>query len=291
MSSTSKIGIVLIALFLGAGFTYAVPVVPITYEESYQVQVPYEEQEPYTIQVPYNVQVPYTVQEPYTVTETYTEQEPYTVQVPYSVDVTVTKTHTIIERINAVYDQIALYSTDFSLSSTKTLSFQWSSDKQVLAFLIVDKDTSSLVTAAVLAVIGLVQQEAILGALASLAGNFKYYAVQSNSDSTILTLSNGNYKIMMVIINPPVTLNLSLSYDYDTIETQTRYRDETEYRTVTKTRDVIKYRTVTKYRTETRYRDEIRYRTVSKIRTETRTRDVTIRVTVLEYLSGNYLPT
>jgi len=54
MSSSNRTALILILITLaGAGFAYAIPAFPVTYPESYQVQVPYEEQESYTVQVPY----------------------------------------------------------------------------------------------------------------------------------------------------------------------------------------------------------------------------------------------
>lgn len=52
----SKRNAIILILLLagGAGFAYAIPAFPLTYEESYEVEVPYDEQEAYTVQVPYS---------------------------------------------------------------------------------------------------------------------------------------------------------------------------------------------------------------------------------------------
>ena len=50
----SKAPIIIIIILGGAGvFSIAVPAIPVSYQESYEVSVPYDEQEPYTVQVPY----------------------------------------------------------------------------------------------------------------------------------------------------------------------------------------------------------------------------------------------
>jgi len=54
MSSKRNAIILLLIITGGIGFAYAIPAFPVTYEESYEVEVPYEEQEAYTVQVPYS---------------------------------------------------------------------------------------------------------------------------------------------------------------------------------------------------------------------------------------------
>ncbi len=64
--STNRTALILIIITVaGAGFAFAIPAFPVTYEESYQVDVPYDEQEEYTVQVPYTEQEAYYVQVPY----------------------------------------------------------------------------------------------------------------------------------------------------------------------------------------------------------------------------------
>ena len=41
LSSSRTGSILVVVLIVGAVFAYAIPVIPVTYEESYQVQVPY----------------------------------------------------------------------------------------------------------------------------------------------------------------------------------------------------------------------------------------------------------
>jgi len=54
MGRGRNVAIVVIILFLAVGvFAFTVRVFPVSYQESYQVDVPYDEQQAYTVQVPY----------------------------------------------------------------------------------------------------------------------------------------------------------------------------------------------------------------------------------------------
>jgi len=52
--NTNRSSLILIVIAVaGAGFAFTLPVFPVTYEKSYQVDVPYDELEEYTVQIPY----------------------------------------------------------------------------------------------------------------------------------------------------------------------------------------------------------------------------------------------
>jgi len=52
MISTNRNSLIIIAIAV-AVFAFAIPAFPVTFEESYQVDVPYDELEEYTVQIPY----------------------------------------------------------------------------------------------------------------------------------------------------------------------------------------------------------------------------------------------
>jgi len=89
-----------------------------------------------------------------------------------------------------------------------------------------------------------------------------------HGDNTTKHLNAGSYKIFIFKADGSGSLNAYITYDYETTETETQYRTETEYRTVNKTRTVTKYETVEKTRTVTKYRDVIK------------------RITLFAYLTG-----
>ena len=283
--------ILIVVAIIGLIIVSAVPLIPYSYSEPFQVQVPY------TVQVSYTEQVPYTEQEPYTITETYTEQEAYEVQIPYDVEVDIIETELVYED-NRICGK-SLYLENFYLLSRETVLIEWTSEQTLLLFGLMKESTWNKLRLALLAefglaVIGSVFSGGTIGAavasalpalmvstLAIVATADDYYTLNIQHDTNVKSMPAGNYKVIMINLNANNLLSADISYRYETTETQTRYRTETEYRTVVKERDVIKYRTVTKYRTETKYRDETKYRT------ETQYREVTETVTILEYLMRN----
>ena len=216
--SSGKTGIILIVIVLGvAGFAYAIPAIPVTYEESYQVEVPYEEQEEYTVQTPY--QTMEDKQQSLGSTSDRTLEGGYYIYwdsyIPVGRDVefSVSASDTVFLYIFTA-SQYANYEDSGSKTPNEKVSLEMSSGK--------------------------------IGYHVSSTGT--YYFCVLNPHDGFLGFGDRSVGIYSSSI-------------------QSYWQEE-----------------VTRYRTETKYR------TVSKTRMETHTRDVTIRVTLLEYLSGNYLP-
>jgi len=198
-------------------------------------------------------------------------QEEYTVQVPYTVEVTVTKTEVVYSRQNRVLGS-GFYTGEFSLTSSRIILINWSSTSNLIFASVMksstwDKLYDALVVEFGLSVIGALLSggalapalvAALLTTATTIVTSDDYYKINSQYDSTFKTVPSGAYKIIVINSNPDNVLNLSITYDYEAQELQTRYREETRYRTVTK------------------YRTEIRYRTVM------------VRVTLWELITGSY---
>ena len=105
-----------------------------------------------------------------------------------------------------------------------------------------------------------------------------YYKINANYGSSVKTQPTDSYQLLMINVNTNNTLNIEISYDYETTELQTKYREEIEYRTETKFEDV------TKYRTEVRYREETKHRTETEYRLETQYQTVRETVTLWTYM-------
>ena len=244
LSSSNRTALILIVLTISiAGFAYAIPAVPVTYEESYQVDVPYDEQEEYTVQVPYTEQEAYYVQVPYTTMEDQQQilvnEEDYTLEGGY---------YRYRSRFISLGKDVEFY-----ISASNTVNLYVFTSAQYSTYV----DGSSISSAPNEKELLEVSQ-GTLGYHVSATDT--YYFCTYNLHSGFLGFGKESVGL------------------YSTKITAYWQEEVTDYRTETR------YRDVTKERTETRYR------TVSKVRTETHTRDVTIRVTLLEYLSGNYIP-
>ena len=287
-------GLILAVILVGGGlFTFVVPVVPVSYQEAFQVQVPYEEQVAYTEQVPYTVEVPYNETVPYT------EQVPYTVQVPYDELVTVTKTKSVFSRENRVLSN-GFYVGEYNLASYETISIEWSSTKNLIFLSVMKTSTYNALYAALVlefgatvigalltgGTIGVGVATALPAVLTTTAGiimtSDDYYKINSNYGSDVKSVPSGSYKILIINVNANNVLNIEISYDYEITELQTKYREETEYRTETK------FKTITKYKTEIRYKEETKYRTETKYKWETQYKPVRKTVTLWAYIIGSY---
>ena len=259
------LGIIVILVVIG-GFAYTVPVVPITVQEPYETVETYE------------------VQEPYDVIETYEEQEPYTVEVPYTVDVTVTKSQMVCDFYTSL-GALTFKTEDFYLTTSKSCKIVWSSTEEVNLFAVLtDQAWNSFYTNLIIklglpAVLTLVSGGTLspltvgvmltaLPDVVNILSDENYYEMNSEGDYTTKHFNAGSYKIFVLKAGGSGSLNADITYDYETTETETRYRTETKYRTVTKTRTVTKYRTVDKTRIVNKYRD------------------VEKRITLFEYLTG-----
>lgn len=214
-----------------------------------------------------SVEVPYSEQVPYEVEVEYTEQEAYDVQIPYDVEVDVTETELVYEDDRIC--QKNLYVEDFYLLSTKTVLIEWNSDQTLLMFGLMKESTWNMLRLALIAefgvaVIATVVSGGTIGAavatalptfllstLTIVATSDDYYSLNSLQDTKVKSIPAGNYKVIMINLNANNLLSTDISYEYETTETQTRYRTETQYRTVTKTRTEIQYRTEEGTRTET----------------------------------------
>lgn len=220
LSSSNRTALILIVIILlGAGIAYAIPVVPVTYEESYQVDVPYDEQEAYQIQVPYETmedkQQILVDEADYTLEGGYYRYYPRSLSIGKDVEFYISASNTV----NLYIFTSAQYSTHVdggSISSAPNEKELLDVSRGTLGYHVSATDT--------------------------------YYFCIYNHHSGFFGIGKESVGLYSIEI--------------------TAYWQE----------EVINHRT------------ETRYRTVSKIRTETHTRDVTIRVTILEYLSGNYLP-
>lgn len=306
-------GVIAVLIVIG-GFAYIVPVVPTTVNEPYETVETYEEQEPYeTIETyqeeePYETTETYEELEPYNITETYEEQEPYIVEVPYTVEVDVTKTQTVCD-LNTTLDAPTSKLEDFSLATDVSCNIYWNCTEEVNLFSIMTEEAweafyhKLVIRLGLPAVHALISGytvspetvESILSVLPDLVNTLSdenYHKMDSNGDKTSKHLNAGSHKIFIFKADGSGSLNAYITYDYETTETETQYRTETEYRAVNKTRTVTKYetvektRTVTKYRTVAKIRTVTKYETVEKTRTVTKYRDVIKRITLFEYLTG-----
>jgi hypothetical protein len=227
--------IIILSAFIILIIFFAVPIIPISYQEPYEIEVPY------------------------------TEQEEYTIEVPYEVQVEVTKTKTIIDRSLDLSSPFTWITLDFMIDSDKEGTISWSSNKPVLLFSIMKNSTcdalynalvlelgSSVVTAFITG--GVVSSAdltalppVIISTVPTVVTTQDYYLVNHVADSTRKYFESGFYKLVLIDVSTGAraTLHAQLSHDYTVMETQTRYRTETSYRTVTK------YRTETHYRTKT----------------------------------------
>lgn len=240
LSSSNRTALILIVITIaGAGFAYAIPVFPVTYQESYQVEVPYDEQEEYTVQVPY------------------IEQESYTVQVPYT----------------TMEDKQSTIGSTSDTTIEGGYYLYWSS------YLLVGRDVEFSVSASdtVFLYIFTASQYANYQETGSETPNEKESPEMSSGKIGFHVSSTGTY--YLCVYNPhDGFLGIGKkNVGIYSVSIVAYWQEE-----VTKQRAETRYRDVTKQRTETRYR------TVSKIRTETHTRGITIRVTLLELLSGSY---
>ena len=199
------------------GFAYAIPVVPVTYEESYKVDVPYDEQEEYIVQVPYttmeNKQQTLGATSDKTIEGGYYTYWSPNIPVGRDVEFSVSASDTIYLYIFTV-SQYNNYRDTGSKTPNEKQSVEMASGK--------------------------------IGYHVSATGTY-YFCVYNPHDG-FLGFGEKSVGVYSASI-------------------EAFWQEE-----------------VTKNRAETRYR------TVSKVRTETHIRDVTIRVTILEYLSGNYTP-
>lgn len=224
-----------------AGFAYAIPAVPVTYEESYQVDVPYDEQEEYTVQVPYTV------------------QEPYYVQVPFT---------TMEDRQQTLGSR-----SDYTLEGGHY--FYWYPNLDVgrdVVFRVSSSDTLNLYIFT-----------------ASQYQNFQDTGSKTPNEKQLIDTTYGN---LGYHVSSPGVYYFCVLNPHDGFLGIGK-KDVGVYSASVEAfwqEEVTDYRTETRYREVTTNREETRYRTVSNVRTETHTRDVSIRVTLLEYLSGNYLP-
>jgi len=240
-----NLAIVFGIIVLLVAFTFAVPIFAVTYQEAYDVEVPYE------------------------------VLEEYTVQVPYTVEVTVVRTETVYSRQNRVLDS-GIYTGEFSLTSSRIISISWSSTNNLIFVSVMKTSTWNKLYAALviefgLSVIATVLTGGALGpALAAALPTFlittattimtsdDYYKINSQYDSALKSVPSEIYKVTVINSNQDNVINFSISYDYETKELQTQYREET------------RYRTVTNYRTETRYRT------------------IELKVTLWELITGTY---
>ena len=226
-----NVAIILVIFILIGAFGVTVPIIPISYQEPYEVSVPYE------------------------------AQEAYTVQVPYTVEVEVTKTKTVVDHTFSL-GSVTLKTEDFTMPSSQTATISWHSSKDVTMFGILQQETWDRLYWALVGELGLSIVLTLIsgGALApaviasippiivasmqSIASG-DYYKVNDDSDVTTKNLNVDLYKLVVISFGSSGTLNAKITFNYETTETQTRYRTETRYRTVTK------YRTETHYRTKT----------------------------------------
>jgi hypothetical protein len=232
---TKIIGIVVIALLVGAAlFIVLVPIIPMSYQEPYEIEVPY------------------------------TEQEEYTIEVPYEVQVEVTKTKKVLDRSLDLWSPFTWITQDFMIDSDKEVTISWSSNKPVLLFSIMKNSTwdalynalvlelgSSIVTAFITGGIVtsadlLALPPVIIPTISTVVTPQDYYRVNHVADSTSKYFEADLYKLVLIDVSTGIgTLQIQLSHDYTVMETQTRYRTETRYRTVTKDRTETHYRTKT----------------------------------------------
>lgn len=206
--------------------------------------------------------IPKKVTEPYEDIEIYWELEEYIEQVPYTIEVEITLTETVVEHLFEL-KSVTFKTFDFTLHKSETVTIDWHSSKEVTMFAIVKQSTwdnlwLALVTELGVSVViaiwsGTSATPAIIASLpvvltatmASIASG-DYYVITSNGDITNKNMMSGQYKLAVMSFGESGILDSSVTYDYETTETQIRFRNETRYKNVTKTRPVTKYREVKK---------------------------------------------
>lgn len=227
--------ILLLIVLAGAGFAFFVPVFPLTYEESYQVEVPYDEQVEYTVEVPYTV------------------QESYYVQIPYS-------TVEDMESTLMIYE-------DFTLDDW---CFWWPS-----IYIPRGRDIIFSVSASNTVDLCIMTSEQ--------GSNFEETKSRTPNEKELNDISNGNLGYHVSLSDDYCFLIFNPHWGWWSKENVGIYSASI---TAYWQEEVTRYRTETKYQDVTKYRTETRYRTVEKYRTETHYRDVTIKVTLIEFLSN-----
>jgi len=222
MSHKNRTALIFIIIALGgAGFAVAIPAFPVTYEESYRVDVPYEEQEEYTVQVPYTVQEPYYVQVPYTTMEdkqeTLVTDDDRTLEGGY---------YRYWYRYIPVGRDVEFY-----ISASDTVNLYIFTSSQYASF----ADGGSI-TSAPNEKQALEVSEGTLGY--HISASDTYYFCIYNLHSGFLGFGKESVGVYTTLVTAFWQ------------EEVTHYRTETRYKEVTKYRDETRYRTVSKIRTD-----------------------------------------
>jgi len=215
------IAIVLVGIIL---FAFLVPVVPVTFDEPHEVQVP------------------------------------YTVQISYEVPVEVTKTRSVVDR-NIPIGSVTFKAEDFSMPSAETATISWMSTEQVTFFGVIKKETWRNIQLAIAAELGAAIIPVLISGgvvavgvpeaiafLLPLTLNFlvadEYFRIDSTSDTEIKNLNSGPYKLAVISFGREGSLSVRITFDYQTIEMQTHYRNETRHRTEIQNKTVKKMVTI-----------------------------------------------
>lgn len=195
--------------------------------------------------------VPVDVQEEYQVQEEYRELEPYTV------DVEVKRSYKMIEE-NVTLQTVNLEVIDFSIDVTRSYSIDWSSTDAIIMVGILKESTWTLLKVALIGELGAVAvttllsggtisaaiapliEPAIMATIGYIATSNDYYSLLTSSDSVQKNFESGLYKLIIVHVGNPCSVDVSVQHYYTEIVQETRFNN------VTKTRTVTRYRTVTK---------------------------------------------
>ncbi len=177
--------------------------------------------------------------------------------------VEVTKTKIVLDRSVTLKALFTMENQDFLVETGRMMQISWSSTRSVLLFSIMKASTWNALYQALVLEFGLFIAVAIItgGSLTpvvlaalpafivstatTILTSGDYYRTSSAGEVATKYLEPSLYKLVIIDVSDSGgSLNAEVPYEYNTMETQTRYRTETRYR------EEIEYYDETRYRTE-----------------------------------------
>jgi hypothetical protein len=221
--------VVFIASFIFAGLFFGavffLPAIDIQEKIAYNVTVDYVEQEEYVVQVPVVVQVPYEVEE---------LQEEEVV---------------IINENNRVTDNL-LMDFDFNLPETFDVVIDWTSDKEVLCFSLLEKEDLDGKIDSINMLLEFYSEEpdTLFLYLESILSESYVFLFNQGDFHRVLNLDAGEYGYFFIVVNSPNSISHEVYYVTSELVTVQKIREETSLVNETRYLDVNKTRIETRYR-------------------------------------------